>query len=281
MTTQVTGAVDVAAYFDRIGYQGPAEPTVETVHALVAAHNRSIPFENLDPLLGIPVADLSAAALTDKLVYRRRGGYCYEHNGLMGYVLDELGFGVERLAGRVVWMNPDGPLPAQTHQVLSVTAPGVDGPLLVDVGFGGQTLTSPIRLEAGPVQETRHEPYRLRVRGDGYQLEAEICGEWQPLYMFNTRPQPRIDLEVGSWYVSTYPNSFFVTGLTAALVTDDARWNMRGRNLAVHRGGETEQIRFDTAAEVLDTLTNRFGIDVADLGDRADVEARVSEVLDS
>ena len=109
MTTDVTDAVDVAAYFDRIGYRGPAEPTVETVHALVAAHNRSIPFENLDPLLGIPVADLSAAALTDKLVHRRRGGYCYEHNGLMGYVLEELGFGVERLAGRVVWMNPERP----------------------------------------------------------------------------------------------------------------------------------------------------------------------------
>ena len=280
MTTEVTGAADVAAYFGRIGYQGPAEPTVETVYDLVAAHNRSIPFENLDPLLGIPVADLSAAALSDKLVHRRRG-YCYEHNGLMGYVLDELGFGVERLAGRVVWMNPDGPLPAQTHQVLSVTVPGVDGPLLVDVGFGGQTLTSPIRLEAGPVQETRHEPYRIRERGDGYQLEAHIRGEWQPLYMFSTRPQRRIDLEVGSWYVSTYPNSFFVTGLTAALVTDDARWNMRGRNLAVHRSGETEQIRFDTAADVLDALTNRFGIDVADLGDRADVEARISEVLDS
>jgi arylamine N-acetyltransferase len=137
-------------------------------------------------------------------------------------------------------------------------------------------------LEAGPVQETRHEPYRIRERGDGYQLEADIRGEWQPLYMFSTRPQPRIDLEVGSWYVSTYPNSFFVTGLTAALVTDDARWNMRGRNLAVHhRSGRTEQIRFDSAVDVLDALTNRFGIDVADLGDRADVEARVSEVLDS
>src|SRR6185369_12237062 len=128
MTTEVTGAADVAAYFGRIGYQGPAEPTVETVYDLVAAHNQSIPFENLDPLLGIPVADLSAAALSDKLVHRRRGG----------------------------------PLPAQTHQVLSVTVPGLDGPLLVDVGFGGQTLTSPIRLEAGPVQETRHEPYRIR-----------------------------------------------------------------------------------------------------------------------
>ena len=281
MTTKVTDAVDVAAYFDRIGYRGPAEPTVETVHALVAAHNRSIPFENLDPLLGIPVADLSAAALTDKLVHRRRGGYCYEHNGLMGYVLEEMGFGVERLAGRVVWMNPDGPLPAQTHQVLSVTVPGVDVPLLVDVGFGGQTLTSPIRLEAGPVQETRHEPYRIRDRGDGYQLEAEIRGEWQPLYMFTTQPRPRIDLEVGSWYVSTHPNSSFVTGLTAALVTDDARWNMRGRHLAIHRAGNTEQIRFDTAADVLDALTDRFGIDLADLGDRAEVEARVNEVLES
>jgi arylamine N-acetyltransferase len=281
MTTEVTDAVDVAAYFDRIGYRGPTEPTVETVHALVAAHNRSIPFENLDPLLGIPVIDLSAAALTDKLVSRRRGGYCYEHNGLMGYVLEKIGFGVERLAARVVWMNPGGPLPAETHQVLSVTVPGVDGPLLVDVGFGGQTLTSPIRLEAGPVQKTRHEPYRIRGRGDGYQLEAEIRGAWQPLYIFASRPRPRIDLEVGSWYVSTYPNSNFVTGLTAALVTDDARWNMRGRHLAIHRAGGTEKIRFDTAAEVLDVLTDRFGIDVADLGDRSDVEARVNEVLDS
>src|SRR5690242_9508206 len=179
--------MDVAAYFDRIGYRGPADPTIDTVRALVAAHNRSIPFENLDPLLGIPVVDLSAAALTDKLIHRRRGGYCYEHNGLMGYVLEELGFGVERLAGRVVWMNPEGPLPAQTHQVLAVTVPGSDGRLLVDVGFGGQTLTSPIQLQAGLVQRTRHEPYRLCTRGEGYQLEAQIRGEWQPLYMFTTR----------------------------------------------------------------------------------------------
>jgi arylamine N-acetyltransferase len=273
--------MNVTAYFDRIGYQGPAEPTVETVHALVAAHNGTIPFENLDPVMGIPVADLSVDALTDKLVHRRRGGYCYEHNGLMGYVLEELGFGVERLAGRVVWLNPDGPLPAQTHNVLSVTVPDVEGPLLVDVGFGGQTLTSPIRLEVGPVQQTRHEPYRICERGEFLQLEAEVRGEWQPLYIFTTRPQPRIDLEVGSWYVSTHPKSFFVTGVTAALVTDEARYNLRGRNLAIHREAETEKIRFDTAAEVLDALTDRFGIDIADLGDRADLQARVNEVLDS
>jgi arylamine N-acetyltransferase len=180
-----------------------------------------------------------------------------------------------------VWMNPGTALPAQTHQVLSVAVPGVDGRLLVDVGFGGQTLTSPIRLEVGPVQTTRHEPYRLREHDGDLVLEAEIRDQWQPLYTFATRPQPRIDLEVGSWYVSTHPDSHFVTGLTAALVTDDARWNLRGRNLAIHRRGETQRIRFDSAEEVLDALTDRFGIDLDDLGDRAAVEARVNEVLDS
>ncbi|TFV55738.1 arylamine N-acetyltransferase [Mycobacterium sp. PS03-16] len=272
--------LDVPAYLDRIGHRGPVGPTVATLSALVAAHNRSIPFENLDPLLGTPVADLSAPALFDKLVARRRGGYCYEHNGLMGHVLAELGFGVDRLAGRVVWMHTTDALPAQTHQLLAVTVPGEDTPWLVDVGFGGQTLTSPIRFTPGVEQPTRHEPYRIRDRGEGFVLEALVRGDWQPLYLFTGRPQPLVDLEVGSWYVSTHPRSPFVTGLTAALVTDDTRWNLRGRNLAAHRADGTERVRLDSAAQVLDTLAGRFGIDLTDLGDLGDVEKRVHEVLD-
>lgn len=97
--------LETGAYLDRIGHVGPVDPTLETLHALVAGHGRTIPFENLDPLLGVPVDDLGAPVLTDKLVDRRRGGYCYEHNGLMGYVLEALGYGVEHLAGRVVWMS--------------------------------------------------------------------------------------------------------------------------------------------------------------------------------
>ena len=277
----LTAGLDMAAYLGRIGYTASTEATADTLHGLVAAHNRSIPFENLDPLLGIPVADLSAGALADKLVSRRRGGYCYEQNGLMGYVLTALGFAVERLAGRVVWMSSSEELPAQTHEALAVRVPGDDEPWLVDVGFGGQTLSSPIRLAAGPVQRTRHEPYRLREQRDGFLLEAQIRGDWQPLYVLDTRPQPQIDLEVGSWYVSTHPRSVFVVGLSAALVTDDARWNLRGRNLAIHAAGDTERIRLATAADVLDVLANRFGINLADLGDGRDVEARIAEVLDT
>ena len=88
---------DLAAYLRRIEYTGSTDTTIDTLRALVAAHNGAIPFENLDPLMGIPVVDLGRAALFDKLVQRRRGGYCYEQNGVMGYVLAELGFGVQRL----------------------------------------------------------------------------------------------------------------------------------------------------------------------------------------
>jgi arylamine N-acetyltransferase len=233
-------------------------------------------------VMGVPVDDLSPQALTDKLVHRRRGGYCYEHNGLMGYALAEVGFRVRRLAGRVIWMlPPEAPLPAQTHTVLAVTFPGSQGSYLVDVGFGGQTLTSPIRFETGSVQQTTHEPYRLQDRGDGLVLQALIRGEWLPLYEFTTRSQPGIDLKVGSWFVSTHPSSHFVTSLTAARVTDDARWNLAGRNLAIHRADASEKIRLDDAAAVIDTLSDRFGINVADLGERTALEARIDEILDA
>ena len=279
---QVDNHVDLSEYLERIGYDGPTGPSEELLHGLVAAHGRTIAFETLDPLLGVPVDDLGPAVLFDKLVGRRRGGYCYEHNGLVGYVLEAMGFGVDRLAGRVVWMlAPDAPLPAMTHNVLAVTVPDEDERFLVDVGFGGQTLSSPIRLVPGRVQATRHEPYRIVDRGDELVLEAEVREQWQPLYAFTTIPRPRIDLEVGSWYVSTHPASSFVTGLSAALVTDDARYNLRGRNFSIHRKDGSEKIRLDTAAEVLDVLAERFAIDLDDLGDRSVVETRVAQVLDA
>ena len=185
-------AVDLNAYFDRVGYDGATEPTLEVLQALVTAHTRTIPFENLDPFMGIPVDDLSVDALADKLVRRRRGGYCYEQNGLMGYVLADLGFQVRRFGGRVVWMNPpDAPVPAQTHTLLAVSFPDSDGPYLVDVGFGGQTPTAPLRLAIGGEQQTPHEPFRLEDRGDGLVLQARVREQWQPLYEFTTQTRPQ------------------------------------------------------------------------------------------
>lgn len=271
--------LDLAGYFERIDYQGAADPTLNVLQDLVTAHTRTIPFENLDPLLGRPIDDLSPAALADKLVRRRRGGYCYEHNGLFGYVLAELGFGVRRFAARMVWTRaPDAPVASLTHTLLAVTLPGEQQSYLVDVGFGGQTPTSPILLEVGSAQQTTLEPYRLQEDGDSLVLQAQIRGDWQSLYQFATRTAPPIDLKVGSWYASTHPSSHFVTALIASMVTADGRCNMSGRNLAIHRGGATEKIRLDDAAAVVDTLSDRFGINVADAGERRALEARIDEV---
>ena len=274
--------LDLDGYFERVNYAGPAQPTLEVLQDLVTAHTRTIPFENLDPLLGVPVDDLDAGALTDKLVRRRRGGYCYEQNGLMGHVLAGIGFRVRRLAGRVLWMRPpDAPLGAQTHTVLAVNFPGSFGSYLVDVGFGGQTPTSPLRMETGTVQQTPHEPYRLDDRGDGLILQAEVRGEWQPLYEFTTRTQPGIDLQVGSWFTSTHPSSQFVTGLMVARVDRDARLNLVGSELAIHRPDGSEKVRLSDAAAVVRALSERFGIDVAQVGERGALEARIDELLDA
>jgi arylamine N-acetyltransferase len=271
--------LDLAGYFERIGYSGGAEPTLAVLQDLVTAHTQAIPFENLDPLLGVPIDDLSPEALTDKLIRRRRGGYCYEHNGLMGDVLEELGFSVRRFGARVVWTLAAGaPVPSQTHTLLAVALPGGPQLYLVDVGFGGQTPTSPLRLETGSIQQTTLEPYRLQNRGDVLVLQAQIRGEWQSLYEFATRTAPPIDLKVGSWYVSTHPSSHFVTALMASLVTADGRCNLSGRNLAIHRGGETEKIHFENASAVVDALIDRFGINVADAGERTVLEARIEKV---
>jgi arylamine N-acetyltransferase len=274
--------LDLNGYFDRINYRGAAQPNLDVLQGLVTAHTRTIPFENLDPLMGVPVDDLSPEALSDKLVRRRRGGYCYEQNGLMGYALAEVGFRVRRLAGRVIWMLPLGaPLPAQTHTALAVTFPGSHGSYLVDVGFGGQSPTSPIRIETGSVQQTTLEPYRLEDRGDGLVLQAHIRAEWVSLYEFSTRTQPEIDRKVGSWFVSTHPSSHFVTSLMVARVTDDARVNLAGRDLTIHRADASEKIRLDDAAAVVGILRDRFGINVADIGERSALEARIDEILET
>ena len=99
-------AVDLDAYFGRIGYDGPREPTLAVLRAIAFRHPDAIPFENLDVLLGRGVS-IVPADIDAKLIAGGRGGYCYEQNGLLKRVLEALGFQVEGLMARVKWMSPD------------------------------------------------------------------------------------------------------------------------------------------------------------------------------
>ena len=135
----VDDGFDLDAYLRRIAYEGPREPSLGTLRAIVAAHSAAIPFENIDVLLKHGVR-LDVATLHNKLVQRRRGGYCFEQNTLLAAALRALGFSLVTLAAPVVRGTPEGSATARAHMLLQVDLP--EGPFIADVGYGNLTPTA-------------------------------------------------------------------------------------------------------------------------------------------
>jgi N-hydroxyarylamine O-acetyltransferase len=253
----------------RIGYDGPREPTLDVLRALHEAHPQAIPFENLDPFMG-KVVDLDPARVQDKLVRGRRGGYCFEQNLIFMRALEAFGFTVSGLAARVLWGQPEDAITARGHQLLRVQIAGRTW--IADVGFGGLTLTAPLRLEPGAVQETPHERFRILETGDHYRLQAEIDGAWRTLYSFDLNAQHDVDYQVSSYFLSANPASHFVTGLMIARAAPGRRFAMRGNAFAVHEtGGRTERRELATAKELAAVLEHDFGIEIPDRAAFADM----------
>jgi len=252
--------MDVEAYLQRIGYAGPREPSHAVLGELVLRHALSIPFENLDPYLARGVS-LEPAQVERKLVAQRRGGWCFEHNLLLGEVLRALGFAVTDLAGRVLWGRPPDAITARTHRLLLVRAGGREW--LADAGFGGHTLTGVLDLHSELAQETPHEPFRLRPIGGGERvLESLVAGEWRALFRFDLHPQLPIDFEAANFQLVHDPASHFTQGLIATRVAPDGRHVLRGRELAFHRlGGDTTRRELTNEATVA-ALGEVFGIAV-------------------
>ena len=251
---------DLDAYFARIGYAGPRNPTLEVLNAIAAAHVQSIPFENLDVLLGRPIR-LEPAAIFQKLVLDRRGGYCFEQNGLLLEILSAMGFQTSPLSARVRWQRPRDFTPPRTHVFLRTTFNGEDW--LIDVGVGALSLTSAIRLdESGHVQATSHEPRRI-VREESRLFHQVLLGEqWCDLYEFTLEEMPLIDRELGNWYTSAHPESKFRNRLIVAraapegvrLTLQNDEFSMRGRD------GRADTQRLTTPAELLEVLATHFGL---------------------
>ncbi|HEX4997005.1 MAG TPA: arylamine N-acetyltransferase [Terriglobia bacterium] len=254
----MSGAFDIAAYFERVGFSDAPATTLETLRRLHLLHPAAIPFENLNPLLGWPVP-LDSASLQEKLIRRRRGGYCYEQNGLFRNALETLGFDVVGLAARVLWNQPDGATLPRTHMLLRVRVSGED--YLVDVGFGGLTLTAPLRLETGRVQSTPHESFRIEDGEGDYILQARLGDDWKSLYRFTLEPQLMPDYEMANWYVSCHPKSRFVHSLMAARAAHDRRYALLDREFTVRRlDGPTERRILETVDDLLEVLAGPFGV---------------------
>ncbi len=257
-------APDLDAYFRRIGYAGPRTATFDTLAALHGLHPQAIAFENLDTLLKRPVA-LDAAALERKMLASGRGGWCFEHNLLLGGVLEALGFRVTGYAARVLWGVPEGATRARTHMLLGVECPDV-GLCIADVGFGGLTLTGPLRLVADMEQPTPHETFRLVDTATfGCVLEVLLSDEWRPVYSFDLQPQVLPDYELSNWYLCHFPESPFVKNLMAARVTPGCRYALFNNRLSTyHLGGDTEQVTLASAHELRVVLESELGIVLPD-----------------
>lgn len=255
--------LDVDAYLARIGHDGSIEPTAETLFALHRAHAHTIPFENLDIILGRGIS-LELDALQDKLIRRRRGGYCFEHNLLLSHALTAMGFHVTGLAARVMWNAPEGAITPRGHMLLLVDIDDVA--YVVDAGFGALTPTGPLRLEPDIVQSTPHEPFCLRRKADGFIMEASVNGVWKALYRFDLQEQFLADYEVTNWYLSNHPKSHFVTGLIAARPARDLRYALRDNVFSVHYvDGNTERRLLTSADELRTTLEGLFHVTLPEL----------------
>ncbi len=244
---------NLEAYLKRINYAGSIAPTLSTLEMVHRLHPAAIPFENLNPLMELPVR-LQLSDLEQKLVVERRGGYCFEQNLLLKAALEAMDFGVTPLAGGVLWGEAEGFEPQLNHMVLLVDVGGT--PHLADVGFGGQVMTAPLRLRAGIEQETPNGRFRLSGGEPLWRVEAEIRGEWRALYQFDLTPRTLEDYIA----MNDIAMGLFKDDLTAARVEGSKRYGLYNARLNIHDGNETTRRMLTSVGEIREVLTTTFGI---------------------
>lgn len=263
----MTDAMDIDAYCARIGYSGARAPTLSVLRDIHALHPMAIAFENLSAFIGEAIS-LDLASLHDKLITRRRGGYCFEQNLLLHHALKAMGFDVKGLAARVLWNIPEGVVLPRTHMVLLVQIEGRS--YIADVGFGGLTLTVPLPLDDDTAQPTPHGSFRLAQAQDQYTVWASLGESWKPLYVFDLQEQHQAEYELKNWYLSHHPQSRFVTSLMAARVDGETRHALLNTHYTVYQPhGQKHSRELASFEDLVETLKTAFSISLDGLDDTA------------
>jgi N-hydroxyarylamine O-acetyltransferase len=245
--------LDIDLYLARIRYQGSVRPTATTLRALHEAHMLAVPFENLDIGLGQAIK-LDQDSLWEKIVERRRGGFCYELNGLFVLLLRELGFRVELLSAGVA--NKSGAFnPDFDHLTLLVH---LEEDWLADVGFG-ESFRQPLRLLPALTQEQEWGRYRLLRDGEDWLFE-EWHDTWKPSYRFTLQSRPLSDFSARCLYHQTSPESGFTQHSTCSLATSYGRITLSDMRLITTRYGVREERRVENQEEYQALLLEHFDI---------------------
>ena len=253
--------MDIPAYLQRIRYSGSLQPTLATLQGLHLAQLYAVPFENLDIPLGRPIL-LDEGRLFDKIVRRRRGGFCYELNGLFGALLTSLGFEVTYLSAGVA--RADGTFgPEFDHLVLLVQTPDDRSTAwLADVGFG-DSFRQPLVAHSSAEQLQDGRAYRLEAQGE-YSLlwQRDGNGSTERQYRFTLQPRQLKDFEAMCRYHQTSPESSFTRSRICTLAVPGGRLTLADSRFIVTLDGKRTEREAGEGEEYDRILRDLFGINL-------------------
>jgi N-hydroxyarylamine O-acetyltransferase len=248
--------LDIEAYLNRINFSDRVNCDLETLRQLHLAHLLNVPFENLSIHTGQAIV-LDDEALFEKIVTRRRGGFCYELNGLFAALLREIGFEAAMLSAQVA--NPAGEFSRDfDHMTLMVAVD--EQRWLADVGFG-DCFIEPIPFDHGVYQQ-RDSSYRItRTDEDRFILErSQNAGGWQPQYRFSLQPYAYHDYAEMCRYHQTSPDSHFTRQRICSRLTPLGRVSLSDRSLIVTENGVRSERPVNSEEEYSEILRDEFGI---------------------
>jgi len=250
--------MDVQTYLARVEYFKPVKPDVQTLQELHLAHMQNVAFENLDIGLGRPIL-LNEETLWNKLIIQKRGGFCYELNGLFAWLLRQIGFGVTYLNARVY--NREGELGIDfDHLALLVSVPNQSARWLADVGFG-DSFNEPLSFEERSEQIQGLRAYRLEQTSEGYiTWQKNYDGSWERQYFFDLQPRNfPSDYEAACLYHQTSPESSFTRGSIISKATSDGRVSLEDGKLILTKNGQRVVRPLQNRDEYLVLLKEYFG----------------------
>ena len=243
-------------YFARINFQDKAEVDLKTLTKLQLCHTSSIAFENIDSFTEQEVK-IDSDSLFEKLVYRKRGGYCFEQNLLFYEVLKHLGFNVRPVAARVMIGYNEDEKPKRTHLLSLIDIDGAQ--YLSDVGFGSNTPALPVKFILEEEQENLHDTVRINKLGADYKFETKVVGEWKTLHCFNFDHVYNSDFELANFYIYAHPTSKFRNRLMISKIIQEGRITLSDLNFSFYPyDGEIVKKTITTEEELEKFLLKEF-----------------------
>jgi len=239
-------------YLTRIGFDGVPQADLESLSSLMQAQLQSVPFENTEVQAG-RIPSLVAEDIVSKIIDDKRGGYCYEINGLFAMALTAIGFKWYFAGARPMFYPTKRP---KTHMVIIVELDGVS--YLCDAGFGGYGLREPMRVEANTHTIQNGDEFKMELVDNEYVLSSLVAGEWMRQYGFALMPQEFIEFGLANYFNATHPDTIFTQKKLAIMQTPNGRKILVDNELKLIEDGVLSKHEVDYA----EVVREHFGLAV-------------------